>query len=205
MIKTKKNGLLKVACAMLVVMMLATCVISGTLAKYASKTTEALSASAQVAKWSVKVGETEIDALTADELTFKVYELDSKTKDEHVKTENLIAPGTWGYATVEIKNDSEVNADISATFTKTASGLPTGMTVAFLNAEPSSQTDVTGTETSVSNNNVAPDDSVKAYIAFVWNFDTAPEGSNDTNDTTFGKAASKLELGKVSINAEQVD
>ncbi len=212
--KTKtKNGFLKVAGSMMAVTMLATCVVAGTMAKYTT-TNDGLTAKAQVAKWSITVGDTELKELTMEDLDFNVYDtaggggrlIDMQVHDGVDGVHGVIAPGTWGYATVEIKNESQVDADISATFTKESSGLPAGMTVVALDSGvPNNVSDVTGDTTTVENKDVAPNTQAMIVIAFKWDFDDAGKDTYDSEDTALGEAAEELTLGSLAITATQVD
>ena len=136
--KTKKNGFLKAACMMLSATMLAACVVAGTMAKYTSNTS--MSASADVAKWSIQVDGDEIQELSPKNLSFTIYDTNpsgEKVTDEEVTT-GKIAPGTWGYAEIDIKNAGEVDADITAAFDK-GGNLPEGMKVIPLSSVPASR------------------------------------------------------------------
>ena len=93
----KKNTMMRLASILLVAVLMSTCAISGTFAKYTSEQTA--TDSARVAKWSFKVGETDI-ATTAF-----VFDLFNTVKDTEGATENdvataenatIIAPGTSG-------------------------------------------------------------------------------------------------------------
>ncbi len=205
----KKNGFLKVAGSMMAVTMLATCVVAGTMAKYTSSK-PGIAAKAQVAKWSITVDETELKSLTMAELPFTIYDTDTATspdyEEKHV-TENMIAPGTWGYATIEIKNAGQVNADITADFTKTVSGLPTGMKVTVLDEDPgtTSVPEITTETAKVTVADVKPEGVATIAVAFVWDFDDEGKGTYDGEDTELGEKAEKLTLGNLAITATQVD
>ena len=204
MIKTKKNGFLKAAGIMLAVMMLATCVIAGTLAKYTSKSGD-LKATADVAKWEIKAGEDTLADLST--LKFNIYDTNGtggKVADDEV-LEGKVAPGTWGYANVNITNAGDVDAKISATFDKGSAKLPNGMTIAVLETEPENAAAVTGDGTSVTKTLEAASsesDSANVVIAFKWDFG---DPVNDLDDTPIGEADADLELGTLKITADQVD
>ncbi len=205
--KTKKNGFLKAACLMLSVTMLATCVVSGTMAKYTTSSPD-ISAKAKIAKWSIKVGDEELKSLTETDLDFTILDTkgESPYTEEHVK-DKLIAPGTWGYAKVEIKNESEVVADISATFTKDSTGgLPEGMTVVPLAEEPKSPDDVTGETLTVSTRNVeAETGTASIFVAFKWEFGDSEHNETDTEKGEAAISDPNLTLGTLKITADQVD
>lgn len=198
--KTKKNGFLKVAGIMVVAMMLTTCIVSGTMAKYTS--TGSTTTSVSVAKWDIKAGGKKLDT-TLDALNFTIYDTVEDggkytNTDEHVKEATMIAPGTWGYTTIEIKNDGDVDAAINATLSSGA-GLPEGMTVAFINGTaPENPDGVTG-GTGAITQTLKPTESVTIVIAFKWVFE-----GHDENDMTFAETET-LSLGALTITATQVD
>ena len=197
------NRFLKAAGLMMAVMMLATCVISGTMAKYTSSQSD-VSAKASVAKWSIQDASTnELGSLELDELTFNIYDTDGATPftEENVSS-GKIAPGTWGYTTIELLNKGDVDADIEATIEK--GSLPTGMKLTVLTEEPGTDTALTISEekTTVKASGVeATNGSAKIVIAYVWEFG---DGTNDVNDMTFA-SGDDLTLGTLSITANQVD
>ena len=128
----KKNKMLRIASVLLVAVLLSTCAISGTFAKYTSSAT--LTSTATVAKWSVEVNDTQIalasgssDPVVAFDLFGKSYDLKADgtvdtTEDEQIKKEgNLIAPGCGGYYDMKIENLSEVDAQYSIDFSLTNS------------------------------------------------------------------------------------
>ena len=93
----RKNKMMRIASALLVAVLLTTCAISGTFAKYVTKKTS--NDVARVAKWGV-----EITAAT-DTMFDKEYYKKGSTTDLAVKTDisygdkNLVAPGTEGKLT----------------------------------------------------------------------------------------------------------
>jgi len=127
------NKLVKFTSFVLLVTIVAVSLVSGTFAKYTSTATA--SATATVAKWSLKVNDTEI-AVTGDHETieFDLFEtiLDTNTGDDDEATtgeadvkETLIAPGTQGSFALKVDNLSEVNAVYSIAFAQTGmDGVP---------------------------------------------------------------------------------
>lgn len=98
----KKNKMMRIASCLLVLVLLTTCVISGTFAKYVTSSGE-LTDSATVAKWGIVLtvaGDNVLydDTVTGNEVTsLKVY------------TENLAAPGTHQkLAKVQLSGTPEV-------------------------------------------------------------------------------------------------
>lgn len=117
----KKNKMMRVASALLVAVLLTTCAISGTFAKYVSTATG--SDTARVAKWAFNVEGENI----AQTNTF-VFDLFNYT-DSNVDVngagdgEKVIAPGTSGSFVIDLTNNSEVVATYAIDFAqvKTAS------------------------------------------------------------------------------------
>lgn len=97
---------------LLLIVMVALILVSGTYAKYTS--TASGSDTATVAKWSFKVSGTEIAVNgSAPTVTFDLFNTINDTKDGAAETDvkaNLIAPGTQGSFELKLKNDSEVTA-----------------------------------------------------------------------------------------------
>lgn len=98
--------------------------VAGTYAKYTS--TETDTDTARVAKWDVKIGD---DTTFAFNLFDTIKDTKDGNKETDVKdggtTEHIIAPGTMGEFSIDITNNSEVNADLVASFEETTtSGIP---------------------------------------------------------------------------------
>jgi len=117
----KKNKMMRVASALMVAVLLSTCAISGTFAKYV--TSESGSDFARVAKWGVT-----IEAESFDLFTDK-YETDDTTAtftgDYSVKSadgKDVFAPGTKGtFADIAITGTPEVAVDVAVVPTVTVS------------------------------------------------------------------------------------
>ena len=119
----RTNKTLRIASVLLIAVLMTTCVIGGTFAKYTS-TVNATAESATIAKWDVKL--TEADGLTKIESfdlfkTSATYEEDGETVDDHV-TQGKIAPGTGGQFVFKVQNDSEVAMACVITFETTGIG-----------------------------------------------------------------------------------
>lgn len=104
--KTRIVGLL------LVFVLVTSCFVGGTFAKYASQASG--SDTATVAKWSFEVGGTEIATSTETKITVDLFntikDSDRVTNETDVVTDK-IAPGTSGSFTININNTSDVTAD----------------------------------------------------------------------------------------------
>jgi len=107
----KKNTMLRIASVLLVAVLMTTCVISGTFAKYT--TTDSATASARVAKWGVTVDVTGETAFS-QEYTNDVASADNANAEVE-STVTVVAPGTEGtLATVAINGTPEVAVEVTA-------------------------------------------------------------------------------------------
>ena len=119
----KKNTMMRVASALLVAVLLSTCAISGTFAKYTS--TASGSDTARVAKWSIEVNDTTNDiAVGNPSITFDLFNTVNDTANPDANDADvvddanvaIIAPGTTGSYTLDIWNTSEVTAKYAIEF-----------------------------------------------------------------------------------------
>ena len=124
----KKNRMMRVASALLVAVLLTTCAISGTFAKYV--TSKESTDTARVAKFGVDL------AVTVDGAFATEYEADTTANDEHgvaiAKTvvsaaddqDNLVAPGTKGdlMASATIAGTPEVAVNVKQEATLVLTG-----------------------------------------------------------------------------------
>lgn len=119
----KKNTMMRIASCLLIAVLMTTCVISGTFAKYTS--TQDVADKARVAKWSFEVNDTNIAKTDIDfELFGTVYDTTDNTAidankegDISVNDGTIIAPGTWGYVDITLENTSEVSAMYAINYT----------------------------------------------------------------------------------------
>ena len=121
----KKNKMMRIASVLLVAVLLSTCAISSTFAKYTTEFTG--TSTAKVAKWDVKV------ANSSEDFTFNImdtiYEnVDGTVEDEDV-ADGVIAPGTKGSFSVVVTNNSEVNATYVVALSDEAAELPFNFTI----------------------------------------------------------------------------
>ncbi len=107
----KKNTMMRIASALLVLTLLSTCAISGTFAKYVTTTDS--NDSARVAKWGVTV-ETNGGAF-AKEYTGTDSAVTVKT-DSTISDKNLVAPGTSGtFDGFNVTGKPEVKVNVTLT------------------------------------------------------------------------------------------
>ncbi len=230
----KKNKIMRLASFLLVAVMLSTCAISGTFAKYT--TSNGGSDTARVAKWGVQIAvdggafAKNYDVVTGDAQAS--YTVSSSTDDK------LVAPGTSGtFSGVSITGTPEVSVQITKTATLTLNGweipAPTqenASATAFycpivftINGTTITGTDYTtaaslisAVETAIEagNNIYAPNTNLANISGMNGNYGwTWAIGSTDevnTKDTALGDAAAtnattpSISL-TVSVTVEQVD
>ena len=107
----KKNVMMRVASALLVAVLMTTCAISGTFAKYTSKTTD--TATARVAKWGW--GSTSV---TIDDLFLTAY----GDTVASANSEAVIAPGTNNSAEIVWSPDASFRPEVDYTVTLSVEG-----------------------------------------------------------------------------------
>ncbi|MBO5295113.1 MAG: hypothetical protein J6B71_07735 [Clostridia bacterium] len=214
----KNNKMMRIAAVILMMTLLTTCAISGTFAKYVS--TANGSDTARVAKWSFKVGTTDIAPSATNEFTFNlfttVYDTNNTSPNENTKndtdvsdgTENtvIIAPGTWGYFDIELTNASEVTASYAISFAETTtSTVPLKFQKAIVeeNAAVEYPTNSWGdlNTINVAAENLAINGSTTIRVYWQWAYDGV-----DTDDTALGTAQSLANVTiKATVDVTQVD
>lgn len=189
------NRFLKAAGLMMAVMMLATCVISGTMAKYTSSGS-ATSVKATAASWDINVGGTDIASYAFDDLHFTIDELEQGAKDGSYE-DGKIVPGTFGYAEITVKNEGEVDAVLSVTKAGTTTDHQ-GLKFAMLDSVPTAQTASTMSDATISDAELVRTSGEKTiYIAYCWEFDD----TNSNNDTTM--QGQEINFGDLTLTASQ--
>lgn len=195
MAKTKNNRFLKVAGLMLGVTMLATCVLSGTMAKYTSTGT-ANSVTANAGKWSITVDGEELEAtmnLSIDDMEIVADEA-AAGGSTYAGTDPV--PGTYGYKAIEIKNESVVDAEVSVSATG-ATNADTSISVGFLTTQPTGDA-ITSEDLSSTPLKINAGKSKTIYIAYNWEFE-----GQDEPDTTLGKTEGAINFGSITVTATQ--
>ena len=191
----KKNKMMRIASVLLVAVLLSTCAISGTFAKYTSESTA--TSTARVAKWKFTVGNDTIT--TSDTFTFDLftttYTETNVDKDGLDNNEVVIAPGTTGSASVTLTNASEVNATYAVAFSANENGVPLQWSVDGNDWK----NDITELAISATDINM----SGTATITIHWKWAIEEDsfvGSDQSNDkdTALGTAAT---LAKVTFTA----
>ncbi len=106
----KTNTMMRIASVLLVAVLLSTCAIAGTYAKYT--TTVNGTATAHVATWEVTAAN-EAETFSVNILE-TIKDSDGVSDETDVKS-GCLAPGMTGSFTIEVVNSSEVNAQYTAT------------------------------------------------------------------------------------------
>lgn len=202
----KKNVMMRVASILLVAVLLTTCAISGTFAKYVATTTG--TDSARVAKWNMRVNET--GKFNSGTFVFDLFNTVKDTKDGTTETNitpndgTIIAPGTTGSFDITISNQSEVTAKFWFAFSSVeTSEIPIQYRITPQGGVPSAWTSDVATLgiAYASAVEIAVGGNTTYKIEWQWIFD-----GDDNVDTDLGK---KDVLDTVTVtavlNAEQVD
>lgn len=179
----KKNKMMRFASVLLVAVLLSTCAISGTFAKYTSTVNG--TATAAVATWDVAVaGQTETFVI---DLFATLKDSDGSSTEADVAA-NVIAPGTSGKFTIDVNNNSQVNAEYTVgTFTVKANGTAL--------ADDENPIDFTITDGS---GDIAMNDGTATItVTWTWGFD-----GDSTKDLAL---AGKTITVDVPVTVEQVD
>jgi hypothetical protein len=201
----KKNKMMRIASVLLVAVLLSTCAISGTFAKYASSVTGA--ATATVAKWSFKVNETEIAVTGTPSATFNLFDTNTQfdeADDDVVK--GKIAPGTQGSFQYKVQNTSQVSAKYTISFTAT---FPTGLdnTRFKFYSDSAMNNEITladGKYTVANGVEIEAGDSAEKTVTVYWKWDFGA----DKDDTALGILAQNgttVVTVDSTIAVEQVD
>lgn len=200
----KKNKMMRIASVLLVAVLLSTCTISGTFAKYTSSSTG--TDTARVAKWDFTVGETDIT--TSNTFTFDLFNTANYT-DSNVDTDGngsevVIAPGTTGNASVTLTNNSEVNATYAVAFSATENGVPLQWSVNGTDWKNDiSQLDIAATNITMNGGTAT------INIYWKWAFESdSIVGSDQSNDidTNLGTATTLATvIFSAAITVTQVD
>ena len=209
----KKNKMMRVASALLVAVLLTTCAISGTFAKYT--TSETSYDEARVAKWGVTV-EVEVEGAFATE-----YDADATHNDAQSQaiaktvissgSDKLLAPGTDGtLATADISGEPEVAVNVTKEATLELEGwtvdsefyCPLVITVdgtAVEGLDYDSADDFIAAVEALLNSNVnyAPNTDLDASHNVTWEW--AFEGNDDAKDTLLGNQAAAGSASTISF------
>ena len=192
----KKNTMMRIASVLLIAVLMTTCVISGTFAKYASDAS--VVSTGTIAKWSFDVNETDI---ATEDLTFNLFDtiFDSNGTDVEGDTSNKIAPGTKGSFDIVLKNTSEVTAKFKIGLTCSNDDI-----AGLLDFSATMKNDTDPAKFALNTFvTIASGATETVTVTWEWPFDEN-DGGNDGVDTGFGVDPATFTV-TANIRAEQVD
>ncbi|MBQ9011592.1 MAG: hypothetical protein IJ093_02975 [Bacilli bacterium] len=194
----RKFNSMRMAAVMFVAVLLTTCTISGTFAKYTSSSTG--SDQARVAKWDIKLN----NGAWSDTVSFDLF---SKTYTNVSASEKVVAPGTEGEFTFTVKNDSEVTAKYSVDLALTnANNIPLEFSV-----NGGAYQTPTGNKLTLATDDQLAIGSTAKTVTVAWRWVYEADGNEaavaaaDATDTTLGLAGTATVKVDATIVATQVD
>ncbi len=191
----KKNKMMRIASVLLVAVLLSTCAISGTFAKYTSEATA--TAIATVAKWDVKLEDKAFNETITFDFTETWTDTDTDSDGKNHVVAKKLAPGTAGSFDLKVTNDSEVDAKFYMTFDFTG--------LAAIPLEYSYEVDgVAYTPAVDSWINIAMGNSAVVTVTWEWPFE-AKAPHTDADDTALGESNVRDYTAQATLVMEQVD
>lgn len=217
----KKNKMMRIASVLLVAVLMSTCAISGTFAKYVTEATG--SDSARVAKWGVTIDSEGVGSTFATAYTSNTDGIAYNTVEA---TEDVLAPGTAGtMATFELSGTPEVAVKVSYEADVTLNGWEVvgvttycpiiikvnntpyqiAMGTSATELENAVENAINGyTQNYAANQNLENVDSNMLTVSWEW-----PISVNDGADTALGNQAANGNAATIAIEitctVEQVD
>jgi hypothetical protein len=229
----KKNAMLKIAAILMVAVLLTTCAISSTFAKYTTSKTSAAEG-ARVAKFGVVL------TTTLDGLFLEAYDVDSNTEDNKADQSvvsvsgNVVAPGTAN--SIEITGTVAGTPEVAVALTTSAVLTLEGWTakaggeycplvftvdgVDYYIGKDASITSVAtlitavqnaiaaaGTTTYAPNTDLSAQDATNFDIGWRWEFEKGSSSTvalqNNTDDTFLGDEAAANRAATISLTITQ--
>lgn len=231
----RKNKMMRTAAVLLVAVLLTTCAISGTFAKYTS--TGSAQDSARVAKWGVTVTCTDLSAFSTQ---YSISESEANAKTAGINysvssSNDVIAPGTSGnLANFTLSGTPEVAVKVEYAATVTLSNwtvnntyyCPLIINVGGTEVKGTDYKNVSSFQTAIANEIAKHTSYIEAGkdlskeenwdaldISWYWGFETTVEGSaQNENDTALGNAAADTDTANdpsfgisITVTVTQVD
>ena len=194
----RSSMMVRLVAVLAVTMMFTMCFVGGTFAMYTSSAMGTNSTT--VAKWDIKVNETNIT--TSDTFNFDLFNTVKDTNgnpetDMYPNNGDIIAPGTRGSFDIVIKNDSEVNATYAIDYTVTnTDDIPVKFSVDGINwFDDINYLDVRSVAINMG-------DTATVKVRWMWEFERT---GGDATDTSLGSAATATLTVKANVTATQVD
>ena len=221
----KKNKIMRIASVLLVAVILTTCAISGTFAKYV--TSGSGSDTARVAKFGVNVEAT--GTTFAKEYVTHDNEVVGTIAKSVVSTEDVVAPGTGGsMAAFSLSGTPEVAVNVAFTGTLELGDkwvdstshyyCPIEITVGGTTFKGTAYNSADEFEEAVNDKiadftqNYAAGTNLSGIganapaISWKWDFDDSGAGTNDSKDTDLGNAADPAKISlSVTATVTQID
>ena len=198
--RKRSSMMVRLVAVLAVTMMFTMCFVGGTFAKYTSSATG--TDSATVAKWSFKVGETDI--ATTNTFAFDLFKTIKDSDVNNNETEmnpvdgSIIAPGTQGSFDLVLKNASQVTAQYAIDYTVTNNNdIPVKFSVDGGTTWTNDLADVAASD---STKLAANSGTTTIKVQWKWDFN-----GNDTTDTTLGSAGTATLTVAAAVTATQVD
>ena len=223
----KKNKMMRLASLLLVMVLMTTCVIGGTFAKYTSTATS--SDTARVANWGFEAVSMDLTGLFAT--TYETH-TDGFTGDTVISanTTDLIAPGTSGFDTFQFAYDQSagINApEVAYTFEVSTEGSSCAQSIQDNNnivwaldhgtygtwtqliaSIKALSGDASGSKDYAPGNlpeAFSKDDNVHT-VSWMWLFETTGDAAQDETDTAMGNANELAEVELViTITATKIN
>ena len=199
--RKRSSMMVRLVAVLAVTMMFTMCFVGGTFAKYTSSGTG--TDTATVAKWSFKVGETDI--ATTDTFTFDLFKTIKDSDGINNETEmnpvdgSIIAPGTQGSFDLVLKNESQVTAQYAIDYTVTNNNdIPVKFSVDGGTTWTNDLADVAASD---STKLAANSGTTTIKVQWKWDFN----GSDDSFDTALGIGGNAVLTVKAEVTATQVD
>ena len=199
--KNRSSMMVRLVAVLAVIMMFTMCFVGGTFAKYTSSGTG--TGSATVAKWSFKVGETDI--ATTDTFTFDLFKTIKDTNGTDDESDmspvdgSIIAPGTQGSFDLVLTNASQVTAQYAIDYTVTNNNdIPVKFSVDGGTTWTNDLADVAASD---STKLAANSGTTTIKVQWKWDFN----GSDDSFDTALGIGGNAVLTVKAEVTATQVD
>ena len=203
--RKRSSMMVRLVAVLAVTMMFTMCFVGGTFAKYTSSATG--TDSATVAKWSFKVGETDI--ATTDTFTFDLFKTIKDSDGINNETEmnpvdgSIIAPGTQGSFDLVLTNASQVTAQYAIDYTVTNNNdIPVKFSVDGGTTWTNDLADVAASDATKL---AANSGTTTINVQWRWRFEADNVTEGDNADTTLGKDGTATLEVSAKVTATQVD
>lgn len=211
-----RSVFMRTAGVMLVLCLVLSCTLFGTMAKYTSSLSGAETGT--VASWKINVGPDgeKVDISSADPendtIAFNLFSTVNDTGNTAAEGDiasvvgtNLIAPGTAGSFDIKIENASQVNAKYTVALAETNTNVPLRYSVDGTNYVDSI---AELTMTALTDNEIAMNATETVTVYWMWGYNGGHADQTDGTDTALGVAAQTAPATvtiTATVSATQVD